>query len=163
MLQARSADVLARFCTQLKPFQTTTQQAPEPAPNGAPAPAPIASIADYVNCTFLSFDPSFEALIGSNRTVYQVGPSKPGSFWACESPTYLPGVRRFCGPGGLHILRTVQSLGVAGRLCSQSWHARRLGSWIKFCAVTLWLLSVNLACDSSRYIWKVLVYKLLGW
>ncbi|KAK9815957.1 hypothetical protein WJX74_009390 [Apatococcus lobatus] len=57
--------------------------------------APLTSTADDVqlndlsNCQFISFDPSFEVLLGGNRTIYQLG----GNFTsdvAFEGPVYLP-------------------------------------------------------------------------
>lgn len=41
-------------------------------------------------CLFQSYDPAFDALIGNNRTLYQVGPTRKYN-WAHEGAAYLPG------------------------------------------------------------------------
>ena len=41
-------------------------------------------------CQFQSFDPSFDSLLGSNRTIYQLGPDRTYN-WAHEGAAYLPG------------------------------------------------------------------------
>ena len=56
---------------------------------GSQEPVPLA--ANLTSCLFQSYDPAFDALIGStNRTIYQVGPTRSEP-WAVESPAYLPG------------------------------------------------------------------------
>ncbi len=49
------------------------------------------SAADLAACRYLSFDPAFDLLIGSNRTLYQIGLDRPYNF-AHEGGIYLPGV-----------------------------------------------------------------------
>ena len=52
---------------------------------------PVPQAANLTDCLFQSYDPAFDALIGSsNRTIYQVGPTRSEP-WAVESPAYLPG------------------------------------------------------------------------
>ncbi len=69
----------------LKPYTSTTTSGAQP--------TPIQSAANLSGCLFQSYDPKFDALIGNNRTVYQVGPSRSEP-WAVESPAYLPGTHR---------------------------------------------------------------------
>ena len=66
----------------LQPFTTTTLA-------GSQEPLPLA--ANLTECLFQSYDPAFDAIIGDNRTVYQVGPTRSEP-WAVESPAYLPGI-----------------------------------------------------------------------
>ena len=49
-----------------------------------------AQLESLANCQFISFDPSFEALLGSNRTIYQLGGNFTSNV-AFEGPVYLPG------------------------------------------------------------------------
>ena len=65
----------------LQPFTNTTLA-------GSQKPLPLA--ANLTDCLFQSYDPAFDAIIGDNRTVYQVGPTRSVP-WAVESPAYLPG------------------------------------------------------------------------
>ena len=65
-----------------QPFTNTTLA-------GSQEPVPLA--ANLTGCLFQSYEPAFDALIGStNRTIYQVGPTRSEP-WAVESPAYLPG------------------------------------------------------------------------
>ena len=66
----------------LKSFTSTTTAGAQP--------TPIPFAANLSGCLFQSYDPKFDALIGNNRTLYQVGPSRSQP-WAVESPAYLPG------------------------------------------------------------------------
>ncbi len=66
----------------LKPYTSTTTVGAQP--------TPIQSAANLSGCLFQSYDPRFDALIGNNQTIYQVGPSRSEP-WAVESPAYLPG------------------------------------------------------------------------
>lgn len=65
----------------LQPFTNTTLA-------GSQEPLPLA--ANLTDCLFQSYDAAFDAIIGDNRTVYQVGPTRSEP-WAVESPAYLPG------------------------------------------------------------------------
>lgn len=66
----------------LEPFSNTTYA-------GSQELVPIA--ANLKHCLFESYDPAFDAIIGSNdRTIYQVGPTRSEA-WAVESPAYLSG------------------------------------------------------------------------
>ena len=71
----------------LKPFTSTTTI-------GAPAPAPVSSVVNLSGCLFQSYDAAFEAIIGANQTVYQVGPTKTQPR-AVESPAYLSGTAEY--------------------------------------------------------------------
>lgn len=57
---------------------------------------PLTSTADdaqlesLANCQFIAFDPSFQVLLGSNRTIYQLGGNFTSNV-AFEGPVYLPG------------------------------------------------------------------------
>ena len=66
----------------LEPFTNTTLA-------GSQESLPLA--VNLTGCLFQAYDPAFDAVIGNNWTVYQVGPtcSEP---WAVESPAYLPGI-----------------------------------------------------------------------
>ena len=67
----------------LEPFTNTTYA-------GSEELVPIA--ANLTGCLFESYDPAFDAIIGSTtRTIYQVGPTRSEP-WAVESPAYLPGI-----------------------------------------------------------------------
>ena len=63
----------------LQPFTTTSS---------ANILVPVA--AELSACQFISFDPAFDQIIGTDRTIFQVGPSKTYN-WAHEGATYLPG------------------------------------------------------------------------
>ena len=67
----------------LQPYQST---------QFAPASAPQPAVSDLSDCLYVSFDPEFESLLGDNRTIYQVGPSRQ-ELWAVETPAWLPGER----------------------------------------------------------------------
>ena len=47
-------------------------------------------IEQLAGCQFLSFDPAFDALLGTNRTFYQLGLNSTFNY-AFEGPVYLPG------------------------------------------------------------------------
>ncbi|KAK9826520.1 hypothetical protein WJX74_000193 [Apatococcus lobatus] len=48
-----------------------------------------AAAQELQNCLFQSYDPAFDVLIGNNRTLYQVGPTRSYN-WAHEGTAYLP-------------------------------------------------------------------------
>lgn len=68
--------------TVLQPFTNTT---------GVGTKDVVPVVANLSSCLFQSYDPAFDAIIGNNRTIYQVGPRRSEP-WAVESPAYLPGV-----------------------------------------------------------------------
>lgn len=63
----------------LQAFTTTTA-----------GPGTPQAIKQLQGCTFQSYSPAFDMLVGSNRTLLQVGPTRNYN-WAHEGATYLPG------------------------------------------------------------------------
>ena len=63
----------------LQPFTTTSS---------ANSLVPVA--AELAACQFISFDPAFDQIIGTDRILFQVGPNRTYN-WAHEGATYLPG------------------------------------------------------------------------
>lgn len=48
------------------------------------------SLSNLSSCLYWSFDPSFDALLGPNPTIYQVGPTTT-TYTYTETPAFLPG------------------------------------------------------------------------